>query len=91
MKKNILITGGAQRIGKEISIFFAKKGWNIVIHFHKSKKEATALKKKIISMGVLCIDCKGDLSKPNETRSILKVAKKKMGTIDCLDQLCFNF
>ena len=36
MKKNILITGGAQRIGKEISIFFAKKGWNIVIHFHKS-------------------------------------------------------
>ena len=48
MKKNILITGGAQRIGKEISIFFAKKGWNIVIHFHKSKKEATALKKKII-------------------------------------------
>ena len=39
MKKNILITGGAQRIGKEISIFFAKKGWNIAIHFHKSKKE----------------------------------------------------
>ena len=55
MKKNMLITGGAQRIGKEISIFFAKKGWNIVIHFHKSKKEATALKKKIISMGVLCM------------------------------------
>ena len=54
MKKNILITGGAG-FGKEISIFFAKKGWNIVIHFHKSKKEATALKKKIISMGVLCV------------------------------------
>ena len=59
MKKNILITGGAQRIGKEISIFFAKKGWNIVIHFHKSKKEATALKKKNYFYGGAVYDCEG--------------------------------
>jgi hypothetical protein len=26
MNKNILITGGAQRVGKEISLFFAEKG-----------------------------------------------------------------
>ena len=84
MKKNILITGGAQRIGKEISIFFAKKGWNIAIHFHKSKKEANILKKKILSMGVLCIIVQGDLSKHKEAKSTFKIAKKKMGVIDCL-------
>jgi len=84
MKKNILITGGAQRIGKEISIFFGIKGWNIVIHFHKSKNESIILKKKILSMGVLCMIVQGDLSKLNDVKSVLKVAKKKMGTIDCL-------
>ena len=27
--KNLLITGGATRIGKELAIHFSKKGWNI--------------------------------------------------------------
>ena len=46
MDKNILITGGAQRIGKAIAIYFANKGWNIALHYNQSKKEASNLKKK---------------------------------------------
>jgi NAD(P)-dependent dehydrogenase (short-subunit alcohol dehydrogenase family) len=38
MNKNILITGASQRIGKELCLYFAKMGWNIAIHFNKSKK-----------------------------------------------------
>ena len=38
MNKNILITGASQRIGKELSLYFAKMGWNIDVHFNKSKK-----------------------------------------------------
>ena len=84
MVKNILITGGAQRIGKEIAIYFAKKGWNVLIHFNKSKKEAIVLEKKILSMGVQCATIKADLSKFSEVKSIFKKAKKKIGKIDCL-------
>ena len=47
MNKTILITGAAQRIGKEIAIFFAKKGWNIVLHFNKSRNSALTLQKQI--------------------------------------------
>ena len=84
MVKNILITGGAQRIGKEIAMYFAKKGWNVVIHFNKSKKEAITLEKKILSMGVQCITIQADLSNSDEIKSIFKTIKKKIGIIDCL-------
>ena len=42
----MLITGGALRIGEAIAIFFAQKGWNIGVHYNKSKKEALHLQKK---------------------------------------------
>ena len=38
-----LITGGSKRIGKEIAIFLARKGYDIVIHYNKSKKDAEEL------------------------------------------------
>lgn len=84
MNKNILITGGAQRVGKEISLFFAEKGWNVAIHFNKSKKEALALQKEIIRIGVKCCIIQANLSKYNEVKSIVKEASKKIGTINCL-------
>ena len=46
MNKNMLITGGALRIGEAIALFFAQKKWNIGIHYNTSKKEALKLQKK---------------------------------------------
>ena len=44
--KNLLITGSATRIGKAIALHFAKKGWNIAIHYFRSSIKAKELKKK---------------------------------------------
>jgi pteridine reductase len=49
MNKTILITGAAQRIGKEIALSFFNKGWDIVIHFNSSRLEAEALADKMNS------------------------------------------
>jgi NAD(P)-dependent dehydrogenase (short-subunit alcohol dehydrogenase family) len=62
MNKNMLITGGALRIGEAIALFFAQKKWNIGIHYNTSKKEALKLQKKILSFGVKCCIVKSDLS-----------------------------
>ena len=84
MGKNILITGGAQRIGKAIAVYFANKGWNIAIHYNKSQKKALNLKKKIINLGVQCCIIQGDLSTDRRTKLVFKNALKKIGKIDCL-------
>ena len=49
MNKTILITGAAKRIGKEIALTFSNMGWNIIIHFNSSKKDAQDLADQINS------------------------------------------
>ena len=84
MHQTILITGAAQRIGKEIAIFFAKKGWNIVLHFNKSKKNALLVQKQIHKIGAKCLIIKADLSKFSDLKKIFSVSNQKMGVVNCL-------
>ena len=84
MNKNILITGSSQRIGKELCLYFAKMGWNIAIHFNKSKKQAEVLKKEIESYGVKCIHIQGNLLNTKIIKKIITLVKKKLGNIDCI-------
>ena len=44
MNKNVLITGGTRGIGEAISREFAKKGYNLIINYIKSKEKAEKLK-----------------------------------------------
>jgi len=43
----VLITGSGRRIGKGLAIEFARKGWDIIIHYNKSEKEAEETEKYI--------------------------------------------
>ena len=82
--KNILITGAATRIGKAIAIHFAKKKWNIALHYFKSSLKAKNLKKIIELNGVKVTLIKADLKNINQVEKIIPIVKKKLGTIDCL-------
>ncbi len=84
MKKNILITGASQRIGKIICEKLAESGCNIIIHFNKSKKKASILNNSLKKFGVKTAFIKADLSKEKETRNLFYKAKKILGSINCL-------
>jgi NAD(P)-dependent dehydrogenase (short-subunit alcohol dehydrogenase family) len=84
INKNILITGGATRIGKEIALHFSRKGWNIAIHYFKSSSKAENLKKIIEKNSVKVILIKADLKNIKQVEKIVSIAKKKLGAIDCL-------
>jgi len=43
----VLVTGGATRLGKEICLYFASKGWDVTIHYNQSQKLAFELKIEI--------------------------------------------
>jgi len=82
--KNLLITGGSARVGKAIAIHFSKRGWNIAIHYFKSSSEAKNLKKIIEKNQVKVVLIKADLKNSKQVKNIVSLAKKKLGTIDCL-------
>jgi len=64
--KNLLITGGATRIGKEIALHFSKKGWNIAIHYFKSslKAKILSIKKSLVYQMKLGLDFKKNYPHP---------------------------
>jgi len=70
-KNTALITGASQRIGKEMAICLAKKGYYLVIHYNNSKEQALKLMaelKKNYNIDGATID--GDLSDKNSTQKI---------------------
>ena len=50
MADKVLITGGAQRIGKALVNHFHENGWNIIFQYRSSKEEAESIKEKLNSV-----------------------------------------
>lgn len=71
--KTVLITGAGQRLGKSIAEAFAQQGYNLILHYHKSKKETEKLAKKL---GAKLIQ--GDLQKPKSVEKMFQ----KTGPVD---------
>ena len=82
--KNLLITGAATRVGKSIALHFAERGWNIALHYFRSSLKAKELKKIIEQNLVKVALIKADLKNPKQIEKIIPLARKKLGTIDCL-------
>jgi len=59
MKKTVLVTGAAKRIGREIVRKYSVSGWNVIIHFNRSEREALELLAELggTEAGHSCIRC----------------------------------
>ncbi len=69
--KTALITGAAQRIGREIAKTLARRGATVIIHYSKSRNEALALQKEILEEAGEALLIEQDFSpgsKPFETQ-----------------------
>lgn len=82
--KTALITGGAKRVGRVIAQKLAEKGVSVVLHYHRSQKEALKAQEEIRTLGVSCALVCGDLSKSPEIRRITQELSEKGLRIDLL-------
>ena len=72
-----LITGGAKRIGAEVALHLAKIGYDIVIGYNTSKKDAENLAKKTQEeFKVNCEIFAADLTKPHQAQQLADFTKK---------------
>jgi pteridine reductase len=75
-----IVTGGAVRVGKAISLHLAESGYNIVLVYNSSAKEAEKVADKIAEMGreTLLVGCNlADAAAIDDLFSDLKVHKIK--------------
>ncbi|MGB0671578.1 MAG: SDR family NAD(P)-dependent oxidoreductase [Rhodospirillales bacterium] len=49
--KRILITGAGRRVGQALALRFGERGWQVLVHCHQSKSEATATADRINAAG----------------------------------------
>ena len=80
----IIITGAATRIGAAIAKKLSGPNIEIIIHYNKSKINAEKLQKKLNKNQTKVWLVKGDLSKENDLKKIIKFAKSKLKYFDCL-------
>lgn len=67
-----LVTGGAKRLGREIVLGLAKRGYAIGLHYHRSSKEALQLADELEVQGVPVLLLPGDLRSPSDIKKIFK-------------------
>ena len=64
---NVLVTGSSRGIGKAIILEYAKNGYDVIINYNNSEKEALKLKDYVESTyNVKSLVVKCDISKESE-------------------------
>ena len=82
--KTALITGGAHRVGKAITLGLAQKGANVVINYNTSAEPANQTAAEARSMGVGCLAVQCDVSSHDQVKRMIASAVKEFGGIDIL-------
>ena len=71
MNKRVLVTGASRGIGKAIAIRLAKKGFDIVIHYHSNHTAAEATLAEVKSYGVEANVLQFDLADRVKSKALL--------------------
>lgn len=85
MNKVVLVTGGAQGIGKAIVLELAKNHYDVVINYLTSNKAAALLEEEIKkNYDVRVMTIQADVSKEEEVEAMISLIEKKWGGVDIL-------
>jgi len=82
--KTALVTGGAHRVGKAITLALARAGANVVINYHASASAAQETAAEARSLGVDALPVQADISDPQQVEAMVSAAKDRFGAIDIL-------
>lgn len=82
MNQVALVTGGATRIGRSISLHLAKLGYDIVFTYCNSKEEALTLNRELKKIKVKSLAIKWDFSKSQKIDLLFSRIQKSFCKID---------
>ncbi|MCS7261132.1 MAG: SDR family oxidoreductase [Anaerolineae bacterium] len=82
--KTALITGGAHRLGKAITLALAQAGCHVVINYHQSREAAETTAAEARRYGVDALTCQADVADHEQVNRMIRAAVEHFGNIDIL-------
>lgn len=79
LENSILITGAGTRIGAHLAKGLAQDGWNVAIHYNRSKASAETLIQEIKNKGGKAIGVQGNLVVPQDVDTLIDRAATALG------------
>lgn len=73
-RHSVLITGGAERIGRVLALSLARAGWHVVVHYNLSHASALALVEKIRAEGRMADAVQADLEQRDAAEQLAEQA-----------------
>ena len=83
-RKVALVTGAAKRIGKAVALALAGKGYDLVVHYRRSRREAEQTVREIRGKGADAVPLAADLCNVKETAGLLRTTLSHYGRLDVL-------
>ena len=84
MRKVALVTGGAIRVGRALSMGLAAAGFDLVVNYRSSQQAARRLIKDLDGTGARLVLAQGDVSVRSDVEAIAQVVRDEFGRLDLL-------
>jgi len=81
MHNSVLITGGAQRLGRELVLAFARAGWHVWCHYGHSAQAAQQLQAELRSQGLAVDLVQADLSQEAQVLAMMAHIVQQRGPL----------
>ena len=82
--KTALITGGAHRVGKAITLALARAGANVVINYRSSAQAAQDTASAARALGVQALPVQANIADNGQVRAMIQLAGEQFGGVDIL-------
>ena len=82
--RTALVTGGAKRVGRGITLTLARAGANVVINYNTSADEARRTAADAEALGVQALPVAADVTDDSQVQAMVETARARFGTIDVL-------
>jgi NAD(P)-dependent dehydrogenase (short-subunit alcohol dehydrogenase family) len=80
----VLVTGAAQRIGREIAMHVAASGWRVAVHYRSSAAAAQATVADIQAAGGQAVAFAADLADEAECNALVPAVRAAFGRVDAV-------
>ena len=74
-----LVTGAGKRLGREMALYLARRGYDVAVHYASSRKEAEAVVKEITALGRKAVALRADLLIETQVEKLVPMAVQGLG------------